>query len=885
LLIGHYSIMESTKSYFKISALLIPSVLAIFLVVLSFFNFLLFHTLAEFFAITIAILMCVVAWHMYPFTRNNYLMYLGGGYFWIGVLDLLHALSYKGMGVFPDAINANIGTQFWIGTRFLEAILLLSSPWFLNHNFNRIRSFSLFGAVAVLIIASVLTGIFPDSFTEGKGLTTFKVNSEYLIIALLALSIYFLNKHRESLESGIVNIIIVSIILTMCAELAFTFYISVYGISNLVGHIFKFFSFWLIFLAVVRTTLQEPFLVMSKGATTYDAIPDATMVIDDAGIIRQANNAACKLSGLEREVLIGKKSHDLFHPENTLSGDCVVCRSLKNNIELKIWELQIDAAGNWFDFTLSKISGVDNLEGTVEVIRDVTQRKSAEDKVKGLDILMNTIVENLPHILFVKDAKNHRYVEWNKAAEDLTGILKEDILGCTDYDLWPEEQAEFFINKDDEVIRDRKLLDIPEEALLTEYNGTRTLHTKKIPIYDDKGRAKYLLGISEDITEKLQTEAMLSRSQKMEAIGQMSGGISHDFNNQLGVISGYIELLSEFEFDDKKSKWIKEVKNATQRCIDLTRQLMIFSRSGDVEKNNVDVNDILEKMKPVIQSSLTPKITIEYYFANDLWLTEINEGAFQDVILNFVLNSHDAMPDGGTFIIETSNIVLDDAYAVINPNIEPGEYIQIMLSDSGEGMSKEVEEHIFEPFYTTKEVGKGTGLGLSMAYGFMHRYAGDIVVTSKVEIGTTFRLFLPRSKSSETDLKYHSSYVDQDFPKGTETILVVDDEASLLNLAGYVLRALGYKVYCAECASDALVILEREKSIDLLFTDVVMPGGMNGYTLATQCVAMNPDIKVLVTSGFETKIEKQEIEVNFKLIPKPYRRASLAEMVRKVLDG
>jgi len=877
--------MDSTRSYFKLRTLLIPLVLAIFLVVLSFFNFLLFHTLAEFFAITIAILMCVVAWHMYPFTRNNYLMFLGGGYFWIGVLDLLHTLSYKDLGIFPGSTSANIGTQFWIGTRYLEALLLLIAPWFLNHSFNRIKSFIFIGTVSAILTWLVLSGIFPEGFIEGKGLTAFKVNSEYIIIALLALSIYHLNKQRTFLDPRITNVIILSIILTMCAELAFTFYISVFGISNLVGHIFKLFSFWLIFLAVIRTTLQEPFLAMSRGASTYDAIPDATIVIDDTGIIRQANNAACSLSLLDRDTIIGKNSHDVFHVENTTRQDCVICRALENNVELKGWELEIDDAGNWFDFSLSKISSGSTSEGTVEVIRDITQRKMAEEKVKGLNLLKNSIVENLPHMLFVKDAKDHRYIEWNKAAEDLTGFLKNEMLGYTDFDFWPEEQAQFFIDKDDEVVSDRKLLDIPEEPITTKYNGNRTLHTKKIPIYDSKGRSKYLLGISEDITDKLQTEAILSRSQKMEAIGQMSGGISHDFNNQLGVISGYLELLAELESDAKKQKWISEIKHATQRCIDLTRQLMVFSRSGDIDKSVVDINNVINKMKTIIQTSLTPEIKIEYFLSDDLWNTEVNKGAFQDVILNLVLNSRDAMPKGGSFVIETNNIVLDDS-SNPNLNIKAGEYVQIVLSDSGEGMSMDVMEHIFEPFYTSKAVGQGTGLGLSMVYGFVHRYGGDIVVTSNVGEGATFRIYLPASKNS-VSVSNTNSKVEIDLPKGNESILVVDDEAGLLKLTSHNLRALGYQVYSAENSTDALLILEREKSIDLLFTDVVMPGGMNGYALAKKCLSINPNIKIIVTSGYEARIEteKKGDDFDYMRLPKPYSRLDLSELMRQVLDG
>ena len=273
---------------------MLPIILATFLIVVSFYNFLLFHTLAEFFAITIAILMCVIAWNMYPFTRNDYLMYLGAGYFWIAILDLMHALNYKGMGIFADG-GANTGVQIWIGTRYLEAVLLLSAPWFLKNTFNRVYAFSFFGGCAILILLSVSLGLFPDGFVEGKGLTPFKVYSEYLIILLLAASVYYLVKQKALLEYSILKVMVVSIVFTMGAELAFTFYVSVYSLSNLAGHILKLFSFWLIFLAVIRTTLKEPFLAMARSSSTYDAIPDATIVVDEYGDIRQVNNEASNL--------------------------------------------------------------------------------------------------------------------------------------------------------------------------------------------------------------------------------------------------------------------------------------------------------------------------------------------------------------------------------------------------------------------------------------------------------------------------------------------------------------------------------------------------------------------------------------------------------------
>ena len=872
----------SASPYFELSAWLLPIVLALFLIVISFYNFLVFHTLAEFFAITVAILMCVIAWNMYPFTRNNYLMYLGTGYFWIAILDLMHALNYEGMNLFADG-GVNTGVQIWIGTRYLEALLLLSAPWFLKNSFNRHFGFAFFAVGAVCIILLVKFGLFPEGFIEGKGLTPFKIYSEYLIILLLAASILYLLKQKSLLEPSIVKVMVVSILFTMGAELAFTYYVSIYGLSNLLGHILKLFSFWLIFMAVVRTTLKEPFLAMSRGANTYDAIPDATVVVDENGIIRQVNHKAQHLLGENTELLIGKENHGLFHPKSLSIENCPVCQAIVNNEELKGLELEFDANGRWFDYSLSHITGASDLNGTVEVIRDITARKLAEEKVAELDILKNSIIESLPLTLFVKDAKDHRYVEWNKAAEELTGLLKEEMLGNNDYDFWPKEEAECFINKDKEVIKGKVLSDIPEEKITTKQKGVRTLHTQKIPIFDQKGNAKYLLGLSEDITDKLKTEDMLSRSQKMDAVGQMSGGIAHDFNNQLGVILGYADLLSEQSLPDSQLKWIEAVRAAASHCAELTQQLLIFSRNGEVDKKLVNINTLLSDMEALIKRSLTPIIDINYFKTENLWQTEVNFSGCSDAILNLILNARDAMPDGGSLTIETSNIVLNESNTAALPNITAGDYVQVMINDTGIGMSPDIYEHVFEPFYTTKEVGKGTGLGLSMVYGFVRRYGGDILLETKAGDGATFRIYLPRS--TEPASKPENSEEPKNYPKGHENILLVDDEDALLDYAEQLLKGWGYKVFCAKNAEEALLILDSSK-IDLLFSDVVMPGDMNGYALAESAVEKLPGLKVLLTSGYADKVAGNEkyAKYGFELIPKPYEKSHLAECLRKLLD-
>ena len=870
----------NSNSYFNISVFIIPFIFTILLLVANVYSFLLFHVLAELFAITIAILMSVVAWQMYPFTRNDFLMYLGCGYFWIGLLDLLHTLTYKGMHIFPE-LGSNTAIQFWIGTRYLEAILLLTAPWYLNHSLKRINIFFAYGAFAVIIAMSVKFDIFPEGFIEGKGLTAFKIYSEYMIIALLGGAIYYMNRNKKLLDGKIINVMIVSIVLTMCAELAFTFYVDLYGVSNLIGHIFKLFSFWLIFMAIIRTTLEEPFRVMSRGATTYDAIPDATIVVDENGVIRQANEKASRLSNNTKQEIVGKNNHKLFHPKDLNIEDCPVCQAIVNNEVVNSVELEIDGIGTWYDYSLSHIQGAAKLDGTVEVIRDITERKNSEEKLRELDALKNSIVENLPSMLFVKDANDHRYVEWNKAAEDLTGILKSEMLGNSDYNFWPKEQAQFFINKDKEVINGGKLLNIEQEQLATKYKGNRTLHTKKIPIYDLKGQAKYILGISDDITDKLKTEEILNRSQKMDAVGQMSGGIAHDFNNQLGVILGYAELLSQQSLNESQLKWISAVQAAANRCAELTEQLLIFSRKGEVDKEVINVNKTIAEMEVMIQGSLTPAVKVNYFINESVWKTEVNLGGFQDAILNLILNARDAMPEGGTLIIETSNILLHKNETFTLPNNSTGEYIEIMISDNGSGMDQETFEHVFEPFYTTKDVGKGTGLGLSMVYGFVRRYGGDILLESKPNEGATFRIYLPRAKDASSTIQKD---LEKEFiaAKGHESILVVDDEVLLLTYVEQILKTWGYEVFCAKNAADALVILENNH-IDLLFSDVVMPGGISGYDLAKKARENYPEIKVLITSGFADKVENSEKDM-FELISKPYESKDLSKALRRILE-
>jgi len=384
---------------------------------------------------------------------------------------------------------------------------------------------------------------------------------------------------------------------------------------------------------------------------------------------------------------------------------------------------------------------------------------------------------------------------------------------------------------------------------------------------------------------RLVAEQALRRNQKMDAIGQLSGGLAHDFNNQLGIIIGYLDFLKDHvEGEEKPDKWVDTATNAALHCTDLTRQLLSFSRASSHAKTVIDINTALTELQTMFARSITPAIEIEYFLSDKLWLTEIDPGEFQDAILNIIINARDAMPNGGKLIIETSNKFMDTEAIAINPQSESGEYVQIMISDNGCGMDKNILEHIFEPFYTTKEKGKGTGLGMSMVYGFAKRFGGFIKIYSEVNIGTTLRLYLPRSDATKTSTQQTAP--DEKPPRGNETILIVDDEVDLLHLADNYLTDLGYKTYLAENAQQALDVLARHKDIDLVFSDIVMPGGMNGYELAQQISRQRPELKVLLTSGFTSKavIKDDQLRFSAQMLNKPYRKITLAKRIRLVLN-
>lgn len=381
-------------------------------------------------------------------------------------------------------------------------------------------------------------------------------------------------------------------------------------------------------------------------------------------------------------------------------------------------------------------------------------------------------------------------------------------------------------------------------------------------------------------------EAQLSQSSKMEAIGQLTGGIAHDFNNLLTVVLGNAEALTDKLADSPELRELAQVTvNAAMKGSELTSRLLAFARKQTLEPRIMDVSQLIQGMDSLLRRTLPENIAIEVVRAGGLWKTEVDPGQLESALLNLALNARDAMPDGGSLTIEIANASLDDDYVASEPGLEPGQYVLIAVTDTGSGIRSEHMEQIFEPFFTTKEIGKGTGLGLSMVYGFVKQSGGHIRVYSELGEGTSIKLYFPRSLIRRTDVALKRS--NQIALGGTETVLVVEDDKLVRNYVVGQLKSLGYAVLEAAEASSALEILHQIPDIDLLFTDVVMPGGMGGRELSMEARALRPNIKILFTSGYTENsiVHNGKLDAGIELLSKPYRREQLALKLRKVLDA
>jgi PAS domain S-box-containing protein len=494
---------------------------------------------------------------------------------------------------------------------------------------------------------------------------------------------------------------------------------------------------------------------------------------------------------------------------------------------------------------------------------------------------LQTVLENVQDALLVN--KGGRIVLINRACLKLFGVESPDaVLGRTFFDLFHSDYHQI-IRERMSIMLDRKGTVPTIEEKIVRADGTLVdVEATSSRFFDGEGDV--LVALLHDISQRKRSEAALRQAQRMEAVGQLSGGLAHDFNNLLVVIIGNLDLLQErFRHDREAHDLIEAMLQAAWRGADLTGQLLSFARRQILQPKLVDINALAKATSGLLKRTLGERVAVELRPAA-LWPVIADPALLESALTNLAINARDAMPEGGKLLIETSNCVLDAAYVELHRDVVPGDYVMISVSDSGIGMTPEVLSRVFEPFFTTKGNGKGSGLGLSMVYGFVRQTQGHIQIYSEPGHGTTVRLYLPRAG----DLSVAASLEEPEAVFETAlTVLVVEDRADVRAVVGRQLRELGHRVIDAGSADEALRVLRSGRAIDLLFTDIVLPGGVDGDELARRAETLQPELAVLVTSGFADATLRHDrlagVHQRYTLLSKPYRKQDLARRVAQAV--
>ena len=516
-------------------------------------------------------------------------------------------------------------------------------------------------------------------------------------------------------------------------------------------------------------------------------------------------------------------------------------------------------------------------------VQDITERKRADGmtaELHALDARMRQILDETPIGMVLRTADDGRFVWANATLRRMLEYTTEELA---------RYQPEAFRHRDGNaiaIVNARGAVpewDPIDRRLVAKSGRILQVRTRAIRLGPDAAGEDLVLKMAEDITREREVEGALRQAQKMEAIGNLAGGMAHDFNNLLGVIIGDLEMIDARLRDNAEvTALVQDATEAALRGADLTRNMLAFARRQALQPVELAVNAVIEDITRMLARILGEDVAITLDLLPAVWPVIAHRGMLESCIVNLAGNARDAMPRGGVLRIATANQLLDADAAAVQQTVRPGEYVMIEVADTGAGMSPEVLSRVFEPFFTTKAPAEHSGLGLSMVFGFISQSGGHITIDSEPGSGTTLRLFLPRAAAAATVMPQQPAQAETLDGNG-ETVLVVEDNAALRRVAVRQLSRLGYAVIEADSGEAALGQLATTR-VSVLFTNVVMPGGMNGFELAQRARAAQPDIKVLLTSGFPEQ-QADPAAIGARLLNKPYRAEDLARAVRATLHG
>jgi len=636
---------------------------------------------------------------------------------------------------------------------------------------------------------------------------------------------------------------------------------------------------------MINSRERQKNLTLLQGI--MESTTDAVFVKDLDGRYVIVNPTAARIAGRTIQEVEGKTDTDVFSPEtarSVMNWDRLV---IETGIPVTYEQRGIASDDKYRTFLSTKGPYRDaqgKIVGVLGISRDITDRKKAEEEIRNSQQKLRMHFEHTP-LAVVEWNLDFRVTAWNPSAERIFGYTREEAMG---------QHASFIVPA-----QYREHVDRTWSDLIGQRGGSRSTNdniTKSgrriscewynTTLIDESGKVLGVASLVQDMTERVALEERLRQSQKMEAVGRLAGGVAHDFNNLLTVILGYSQILTDgVPSDSRLAESTSQIKSAAEKAAGITRQLLAFSRKQVLSPRVINLNEILINLDSLLRRLIGEDIEVLTIPATGLGSVKADPTQMEQVVMNLALNARDAMQEGGKLTLETANVYLDQVYARGHQPVEPGRYVMLAVSDTGEGMSAETQARIFEPFYTTKEVGKGTGLGLSMVYGIVKQSGGYIWVYSEPSRGTTFKIYLPRVDQPVENAPPENGI--NHAQRGTETILLVEDDVQLRDLSSSVLRHCGYKVLLAGSPEQGLELCNANASqIRLLVTDVVMPR-MNGKQLAEQVLKLCPGLKVLYISGYTSNaiVHYGVLEKGLWFLPKPYTLASLVAKVREVLDS
>jgi PAS domain S-box-containing protein len=622
------------------------------------------------------------------------------------------------------------------------------------------------------------------------------------------------------------------------------------------------------------TGTDAQFRMLVQAITDY-----AIYRLDPTGTVASWNGGAERANGYSTLEIVGQNFAIFFTPEDQAAGkpaQALATARSAGRFEDEGWQVRKNGTRFWASVFIDSIIDENGRHvGFAKVTRDLTERRIAQGALRKSEehhrLLMESVVD---YAIYTLDPEG-LVTSWNSGAERAKGYTRDEIIG--------QNYSRFFPPEDQAAGKPARLLaaareirQFGEEGWRVRKNGTQFWASVVIEsMWSEDKRLVGFVKVTRDITDKLLLEkakARLYEAQKMEMIERFSGGVAHDFNNLLSVVMGSVELISTLTDDVGIQRLAQTAHKAADRGAKLTYQLLAYSRQQILQPRVSDINELTKGFENLLKHACGEPIHLLLNLSSNLWSSEIDQIQFQSALLSLAMNAREAMPNGGTLTISTRNVLLDAIVAAELIEIAPGPYIAITIEDTGAGMTPEVRARAVEPFFSTKDIGRGSGLGLSQVYGFVRQSDGQMRIKSEIGYGTSVTIYLPKSttvKAEDTQIAPHAMAATR------EVVLVVEDEPDVLEMATAMVRNLGYGAVVAPNAAAALDILRCDRTVDVMFSDVLMPPGINGVELAHDACRLRPGLRVLLASGYPREALGDTLKYGITFIAKPYTMAAL----------